>query len=510
MAQLTPEAADQLVAQGVLSPETAAMLAQNQSPTMSTQDPSLQPQAPVEQPLSPAVQETPVKAGALAVDPNSPLARGVQAIAAQNFANAPAVEEAPAPGEILPTQGITSQIAQGYGNVANGQPAQAPQMPAEVPKTQAQIDQEKFDNAVALEQQAPTKADDSAANRSVAQERAVSDAVAGDAIKQDVMLQAANEIATQRAQQRMDRGSKTLQEIMRDGNFGDKLGAALAVLAGGVSQGLTGAATNPAIDAINKAIEQEAQRRKLNMEETKDLQHATAELAQLKLTQMQHASDSEYKKAQIENLKAEAAKHSAEAGKIIEVQEQQKAVQEMLRKGGKITSPEMLDEKQRERAVAMPDGSYQLATNPHAAQKLLEYKNQSEPALSGIQRIKQAVKDFNKFTDPVKRQSIATEVKALAGQLRLPFLGPGPMTEGEYNRLLGLIGDPTTFLSVPILQAAKLDAVEHKLKADYKQQHLNAGIKIPESRDEQILQKLINGGMSPEKAQRALDKIKGQ
>jgi hypothetical protein len=78
-----------------------------------------------------------------------------------------------------------------------------------------------------------------------------------------------------------------------------------------------------------------------------------------------------------------------------------------------------------------------------------------------------------------KRAQMQTELAALVGQLRLPFTGPGAMTNEEYKRLAETIGDPTKFAAMPAWERVKLQTVLKKLNGDLKTRAKAAGLQVP-------------------------------
>jgi len=65
------------------------------------------------------------------------------------------------------------------------------------------------------------------------------------------------------------------------------------------------------------------------------------------------------------------------------------------------------------------------------------------------------------------------------GQLRLPFTGPGAMTDTEYGRLLDTIGDPNKIVDSFGIERLKLQTVLNKLNSDMGMAARNAGFKMP-------------------------------
>jgi hypothetical protein len=117
----------------------------------------------------------------------------------------------------------------------------------------------------------------------------------------------------------------------------------------------------------------------------------------------------------------------------------------------------------RERSVP---GFIGNTTTKENAQKFAQYITEVQPAVDGVNRILAQSKDMNRITDLETRQIVATEIKALVGQLRLPFTGPGQLTEKEYDRLLDTVGDPNKLAAMSQWERVKLQTVLRKIESD--------------------------------------------
>lgn len=310
------------------------------------------------------------------------------------------------------------------------------------------------------------------------------------------------------------------QDYWADKSTGQKVMAGIAIMLGGYGAGLRGDNVNTGLNVINANIERDIQRQKMEFEKNKD----AATLAQNKFALYNQKFDNErmaelalkdnalaasqFKIQQIaETNKAPAIQEQAKASiALLEQQrlqtkmmfEQQAKQQALLRsigqQSGRTLSPqeEMILAKtdpkgyevyreQAKRAINPTSVTkYQgFAANEELAKDFSKYRGEVEPAISGAQRILQASKDLNKITDLSKRAQIATEMKALVGQLRLPFTGPGQLTEKEYDRLLDTIGDPNKLIALPALERVKLNTVLNKLQGDLDRRAEAAGLSVP-------------------------------
>lgn len=272
----------------------------------------------------------------------------------------------------------------------------------------------------------------------------------------------------------------------KENNWGSKIGQAIAIMMGAYSQGLTGNKENPAITAIDKELERQANQKKYTEEQ--------------RLKQ----ADLMYKKAQ-----QEIEKRKANIDSMIGLKKLEQADQELALKRGEIQQKyaeknlmqkktysqdevQQLPKDITDKIVRLPDGSYAPAINKDSAERLNKIKSELGPAISGAQRVLDIANDPNfsrlSLTD---RARASIEVKALVGQLRIPFTGPGQLTDKEYDRLMDTIGNPSKLATLPSIEKAKLETLVKKLNMDMNLQYNNAGIDIPKSREEKEIEFLI-------------------
>jgi hypothetical protein len=130
---------------------------------------------------------------------------------------------------------------------------------------------------------------------------------------------------------------------------------------------------------------------------------------------------------------------------------------------GANTPRHLMDDKQQERFVP----GYGLARNPASAEKFATYAAEMKNASDGIKRALELADKTQKLNPFSKdRALLEQELVATIGALRLPFTGPGPLLEAEYERIKDAIGNPNNILSYNSLEKAKLLNVVKKLEND--------------------------------------------
>lgn len=102
-----------------------------------------------------------------------------------------------------------------------------------------------------------------------------------------------------------------------------------------------------------------------------------------------------------------------------------------------------------------------LARSKEDKKKFQEEYGDSKNSLDALKTIVST--DINKLS-PDDRARLSTELSLLTGKMRLAVLGPGAMTEAEYDRLRDALGDPTKIVTFPGTQMLKLQTVMKRLQ----------------------------------------------
>lgn len=269
---------------------------------------------------------------------------------------------------------------------------------------------------------------------------------------------------------------KSLPEIMQTGSLGEKFSVALAIMLGGVSQGLLGTKTNPAIDLIDKLVEQQATKDKLDASKTAALKEAAYKEGMLKVEQAkQQTNDYEAKKKYEmlgKQLNAEADKLSAQ--RLLDAQQKEAAFGMY---NGKALSKEQqmrLTDKQREHAAFLPDipglpkRRLVLLNDPKGKDQLDAARTSNETIQTSLQRLKKIQSTIGFFgrLDPATRAEIEAIRLPLSAALRIPYTGPGPLVEKERELLYSATANPAdfadAFISIVLKspEKAKLDVMQ--------------------------------------------------
>lgn len=176
-------------------------------------------------------------------------------------------------------------------------------------------------------------------------------------------------------------------------------------------------------------------------------------------------------------------------------------------KKGTLKDPALLSKEDRQRVIRMRDGSIQLADNKKASEDVRKFQSEVIPAIKGAHRILKISEDGSRL-NLKDRARIATDLKALVGQLRIPFTGPGVLTDKEYDRLLDTIGDPSKLFAIPDLERTKLKTVINKLNSDLQTRYTQAGVKGIKSKRQSLIElKLKQKAGSKEQIEATIDNL---
>lgn len=278
-------------------------------------------------------------------------------------------------------------------------------------------------------------------------------------------------------------------------NLGKQIAQAVAIMVGAYSQGLTGAKENPAVVAIEKEADRQAAARKYSDEQ------------KLKLADMM------YKQAQMEIDKRKATVDSMIGLRKLEQAEQELAMKReelSVKKGqlGQLSKTRFTKEEAmsltgedgnriRERLVRLPDGTFAATLGSEDAKKL---RTETLPNISGSLR---ALSQLESLTDyfgnnPAKKvlsraqKGVADQaVQELVGAIRLEYFGPGILTDNEQEIARSMIGNPSKVWSLDSANRAKLQNMAEKLKFSRRERLREAGVDLPLTQNETILQQAM-------------------
>lgn len=260
--------------------------------------------------------------------------------------------------------------------------------------------------------------------------------------------------------------TQSFAEIFSGDSLGNKLLAGLSIALGGASQALTGAKSNPVIDFMNQMVEQQAQRDNLTRQEKDMLQKQVMEAGQQELRRLESATENAYRR---DMIRMQQRGLDAKIGQInaqLMASLQQSLPNDMF-SGRELTREEMLkaraDKNLARQVVTLPNGKSFLATNANSASEFNKFATESLGALTNLEQYKDILESGNPFS-LVDRGRAAALQQAIVGALRLPFTGPGVLTDTERGQLLKAIGD-FGIIRLPYVEQAKVKQVMDSLKA---------------------------------------------
>jgi hypothetical protein len=318
---------------------------------------------------------------------------------------------------------------------------------------------------------------------------------------------------TQLKQQDFSRPEINGKRFWENQTTGGKIAAYLAVALGGLGGALTGKGDNVGLDMVNKAIDRDIDEQKFNIErdlETRKMKSQNAmqqaqlgqnmlgdliqkfgsvqagesakramslQMVQNKLAAIASGTEASVVKERAKSLNAQLEQQKIATLQQLKAQQAQQFMQRQLATAD-LTQLTPLQLQQaglsKETMDAVADtqartinGFEGIAKDKEAASNFQKYVGELQPALGSINRINELKKSLNKFdlSSPA-RAAIETEVATLAGALRVPIVGTGPLTDAERVFLQGLVGNPNKILTLDSLQAARLSQIQKKLNDD--------------------------------------------
>jgi len=262
--------------------------------------------------------------------------------------------------------------------------------------------------------------------------------------------------------------SKSLAEIFQSGSTGQKIGAAFAMLAGGVSQGLTGAKSNPVVDFMDRIVEQQSAKDKLSMSEKEALRKQVYQQGQNELKKLESATQNAYRKDQLSLMSQELDLKKQELLIKLKANVASQMPADMF-SGRQLKPDEVLKAKQdknvSERLITLPNGKAFLANNDSDAKEFKKFGSEALNALTLLEKYRNIGAKGSQFslTDRAQADSLR---QALIGALRLPFSGPGAMTQTDIENIIKALGDPLALTTVNGIELTKIDQVADALRAN--------------------------------------------
>ncbi len=303
----------------------------------------------------------------------------------------------------------------------------------------------------------------------------------------------------------------TMNDIFEDDKAPiSKTQAIIAIMLGGIGQGLMGGGPNLGLEAVNKTMDDYFEKKKFTQKEKVAKKQRVFDLMKLQLDRQAMKTDDQLKLAKISQIQSEIEMNKQKLSN-----DQAQAAKDSLL-AQRLASPEglsreevfALDPKMQDKAVVFSDGRARFAVNSETAKKLRnEVIPNAKSAIDGINKLKSYADKFAggsfSLADKAEADTVA---QALKGSLRLELFGPGVMTDKEQALANKIIGNPTSVLSFSNLEKRKLDTLMKKLEYSTKEKIKAAGIQLPPSKNEQKIQQVMkmNKGLSRDKAMSAL------
>lgn len=187
----------------------------------------------------------------------------------------------------------------------------------------------------------------------------------------------------------------------------------------------------------------------------------------LELNKLENATNSAFRKDQINMQRAQMEAQRDAATQKLLLSMSQKA-QDASKWSGKALTPEQeatLTMQERRNVVNLPDGRKVLAQSYEDANQFKTIASEINNALASISELKKLGESGSKLSlkDQARANSMITKI---VGALRLPYTGPGVLTDNEREALIKTLGNPLAWLSLRSVENAKLAQVEQDLMSN--------------------------------------------
>lgn len=366
-----------------------------------------------------------------------------------------------------------------------------PQAPAdrqdviEANATANQVSKEEVDQRAEeiKQQQLEVEAQQQAADSELQRQRRIIEEAQNKLAEEDLKLQAINP-----------------DRYWNNRSTGQKILAAIGMMLGGA----------PAANIVQQQIDADINAQKLSNQQKLAKRAQAIKIVNSQIDRLQSLTNDQFKQQRLDLAKQQFGlqlqKINAERLQLAQAEANKRQLQNDLSQG-KLKDPSLLNKEDKERVVRMRDGSIQLADNKKASEDVRKFQAEVEPAIKGAHRILKISEESSRL-NLADRARIATDLKALVGQLRIPFTGPGVLTDKEYDRLLDTIGDPSKLFALPSIERTKIKTVINKLSSDLDMRYKQAGVNPVKSKREKLIDlKLQQKAGSRQQIEKTIDSL---
>lgn len=287
---------------------------------------------------------------------------------------------------------------------------------------------------------------------------------------------------------------------------GSKILGYLGLIAGAGRTAAEGG--NPALDMMNKAIDNDINAQKLNNEQKMQRKKLALENAKQQIEKFSALSSNK-------NAQASMAMASQQMQMQIEMLHQQQINAAMVNKYayGSGLDPQAAD-------LLVPDAEKKYLiplTNGRVIKTPVEPSKEDRDAVSDareakdlLNRLRTSVSTMS-ITDKAnpfspKRAEIETLSNALIGKMKTPLLGSARFSQPEFDTVAKTVGDPLQWTKTKDVMDAKLDAIDGLLDSAVKHTYSKLGAKQFEpSTVDKLREYYFKQGKSPEAIQQIID-----
>lgn len=271
----------------------------------------------------------------------------------------------------------------------------------------------------------------------------------------------------------------TLAGIFAGDSLGKKIGAAISVLAGGVSQGLLRTSQNPVLDFMEKIDSQLLKSKQIKATQLNSARKSILDKLELDLKKRKALIDDKKSQVDLDKTIAETQKIRADI-------DAKQRVAEGAKLGVAVKDINSLPQSAVKRglAVRLPNGSYALAINKTAADQITKDSHEKIAAKELLDRVLKATESLKRL-NPLSKEYAQTDsdIRQLLGKLRVPIAGPGVMSEPDKKLILETIGDATSAKNILSTfndqTRSRLNSVKGNLDSSLRAIYFSGGIDLP-------------------------------
>jgi len=279
------------------------------------------------------------------------------------------------------------------------------------------------------------------------------------------------------------------------GTLGERFRKGIALMIGGVSQGLLGTKTNPAMDYLEKEAERVLEARQMDEKKRNDARLALMDMAKYRMQVAMNRTKNAKMRAEMQKIYTDMDNTRNE---VAATQQMEKLLINNVVDEDTMNYIKVKDPKRGEFAVKIPGSDkWTFINNKTKVKDVQDMNTEMAAAERDLGQLIRMTDDmgnnaFKKIASFSDRAAANALQRSVIGAMRIVLFGPGVMTDTEQNLAKDIINNPTKVFSIASSSKASLGVLLRKVRFAAREGVRQAGGKVPLNRAEKFNEKMVN------------------